>query len=82
MADAPVAGQVEKIFFRKGVADLAMMGYLADVPVISGYSAVLLAPVLEKIDAVVDVINGGKLGVKSEYPAIVSYFLHMQRLSQ
>jgi hypothetical protein len=59
-----------------------MMGYLADLLVIGGDPAVLLAPVLEKIDAVIDIVAGGKLGVKPEYSAIVSYFLHMQRLYQ
>jgi hypothetical protein len=81
VADSPISSQVEKVLLREGITHLAMMGYLVDMLVIGGDSAVLLAPVLEKIDAVVDVIYGGKLGVKSEYSAIVSYFLHMQRLS-
>jgi hypothetical protein len=81
MTDSPIAGQVQKVLLREGIPHLAMMGYLVDMLIISGDPAVFLAPVLEKIDAVIDVVYGGKLGVKSEYSAIVSYFLHIQRLS-
>jgi hypothetical protein len=82
MTDTPIAGQVEEILFREGITHLAMMGYLADMLVIGGNPAVFLPPVLEKIDAVIDVKNGGILGVKAEYSTIVSYFLHVQRLSK
>jgi hypothetical protein len=59
MADPPVSSQVEKILLRKGITHFTVMGYLADMLIIRGYSTILLATMLEKINAVIDVIYHG-----------------------
>ena len=77
VADAPVPFEIEEVLFREGVPHLAVVGYLVDMTVKGGNAAIFLPPVLEEIDAVVNVIDAGKLRIDPEYAAIVFHFTHL-----